>query len=184
MFKDYYSILGVSENVEQQEIKFAFKKQAIKWHPDKNNGVDTTQRMQEINEAYLILKDREARCRYDIEYQRFKEYQRQKDKEFEAQFQKQKESEQHRQTQKENNAYEQSNKYSNFKVNDDILNKWMDNAKRQAVDLAKQSIEDLAGMVTAGTKAAVTEAGSYLIYYILISVIVFIVINIIKSINN
>ena len=57
MFRDYYAILVISQSASRVEIKSAYKKQAIKWHPDKNQGVDTTQRMQEINEAYLILND-------------------------------------------------------------------------------------------------------------------------------
>lgn len=183
MFKDYYSILEVGENATQENIKSAFKKQAIKWHPDKNPGVDTTLRMQEINEAYLILKDKEARERYNIEYQRFKQYQRQKKQTSEQKKQKQQEYEQQSQ-QREKMQYEKSYEHADYQVNDDILKKWMENAKRQAVELAKQTLEDLGGMVVAGTKAAAKEAGCYLIIYAVISVVVLIIIFIIKSIRN
>lgn len=181
MFKDYYAILEVEENVSQQELKSAFKKQAIKWHPDKNQGVDTTIRMQEINEAYIILKDNEARQRYNIEYQRYKEYKRRKAQASEAERQKQREYEQQKQSQKENRTYEQANENADYKVDDDVLRKWMENAKRQAMDLAKQTIEDIGGMVVTGTKAAAKEAGNYLIFYIVISAIIFIIIFLIKS---
>ena len=67
MFIDYYSIFEVDKESSFEEIKSAFRKQCIKWHPDKNAGRDTTLKMQEINEAYLILKDEDARKRYDIE---------------------------------------------------------------------------------------------------------------------
>ena len=80
MFKDYYKILEVSQNATDEEIKKAFREQAIKWHPDRNQGTDTTLRMQEINEAHLILKDKEARTRYDIEYNKFKQYQEKQQK--------------------------------------------------------------------------------------------------------
>ena len=57
----------------------------------------------------------------------------------------------------------------------------MDNAKRQAVELAKQSIEDFRGMIAVGTKAAVKEGGSYLLFQLAISAIVLIIIFVIKS---
>lgn len=56
------------------EIKVAYRKQCIKWRRDKNINIDTTQRMQDINQAYLILKDEETRSKYDIEYLKFKGY--------------------------------------------------------------------------------------------------------------
>ena len=77
MFIDYYAILNVGFDADPAEIKTAFKNQALKWHPDKNPGVDTTQRMQLINEAYLILKDFDARQRYNIEYLSYKKRQNQ-----------------------------------------------------------------------------------------------------------
>ncbi len=187
MFKDYYAILEIIEGASQEEIRSAFKKQAIKWHPDKNPGVDTTQRMQEINEAYLILKDTEARGRYNAEYQRFKQYQRQKAQARSAQQQKKQEQDQERQKEsqhKEKREYKKTYEYSDFSVNDAILKKWMENAKRQAVELAKQTLEDLGGMVVAGTKAAAKEAGSYLLFYAVFSVVIFVIIFIIKSIRN
>ena len=42
----------------------AYRKQCIKWHRDKNINIDTTQRMQGINQAYLILKDEETRSKF------------------------------------------------------------------------------------------------------------------------
>lgn len=44
---------------------------SVKWHPDKNPNVDVTRFMQDINEAYAILKNEEKRKRYDIEYDNF-----------------------------------------------------------------------------------------------------------------
>ena len=52
MFKDYYSLLEIDETASQDEIKKAFRGQAVKWHPDRNKGLDTTSQMQAINEAY------------------------------------------------------------------------------------------------------------------------------------
>lgn len=185
MFKDYYAILEVSEIATQDEIKNAYKKQALRWHPDRNLGTDTTQKMQEINEAYLILKDSEARERYNQEYQRYKEFKKQKieqerRKKAYQEWQEQDAHKRERERQKTQEEYHET-AHSDFKVQDDILKRWMDNAKRQAVELAKQSIEDFRGMIAVGTKAAVKEGGSYLLFQLAISAIVLIIIFVIKS---
>lgn len=74
MFKDYYEILGVDWHASQTEIKTAYRKQSMKWHPDRNHGLDVTTMMQDINEAYAILKDESKRERYNQEYIRFMNY--------------------------------------------------------------------------------------------------------------
>jgi len=181
MFKDYYEILEVDVSVNKEEIKSAFKKQALKWHPDRNIGIDTTKQMQQINEAYLILKDTEARERYDREYKRFKQFQTQREQSYQ---QEQRQSEHRQQSEKKENQEEKTYEYSDYNIDDDILKKWMDNAKRQAVDLAKQTIEDFKGMVAAGAKAAVKEARSVFIFYIVIGIISFFVLGISKSCNH
>lgn len=71
MFKDYYQLLGVPLTSSRQDIKNAYLQLSLKWHPDKNPGIDVTEIMQDINEAYKILYDEESRARYDIEYQIF-----------------------------------------------------------------------------------------------------------------
>ena len=68
MLKDYYSILGISFNASDEEIKRAYRALSIRWHPDVNPGLDTTAIMQDINEAYYILRDSAMRVRYDSEY--------------------------------------------------------------------------------------------------------------------
>lgn len=71
MFKDYYKILGITRQASAPEIKSAYRAMSIKWHPDRNPGVDVIAVMQDINEAYAILKDEDKRRRYDEEYDRF-----------------------------------------------------------------------------------------------------------------
>lgn len=73
-FVDYYKVLGISKSASAIEIKTAFREQAKKWHPDVNIGIDVTEKMQLLNEAYLILKDSEARILYDIEYDKYMNY--------------------------------------------------------------------------------------------------------------
>ncbi len=64
--KDYYAILGVSKSASQEEIKKAYRKLALKYHPDKNpDDPDAEERFKEINEAYAVLSDPEQRARYD-----------------------------------------------------------------------------------------------------------------------
>lgn len=73
MFKDYYQILEITPNATLAEIKQAYRSHSLKWHPDRNQDVDTTKIMQDINEAYSILKDDVRRKRYDREYNHFKQ---------------------------------------------------------------------------------------------------------------
>jgi DnaJ-class molecular chaperone len=80
MFKDYYAVLVISQSATLAEIKSAYRTQAMRWHPDINRGMDTTEKMKEINEAKLILTDEEARVRYDREYLRFKSFQQENQK--------------------------------------------------------------------------------------------------------
>lgn len=64
--KDYYRILGVSEQAEEKEIKAAYRKLAKRYHPDVvKDDAEKTRRMYEIQEAYGCLSDEERRKEYD-----------------------------------------------------------------------------------------------------------------------
>lgn len=60
-----YDVLGVSPNVSDSDLKRAYKKKALEFHPDKNHDPGATEKFQQINEAYEILKDPQKRERYD-----------------------------------------------------------------------------------------------------------------------
>src|SRR5438105_15851308 len=64
--RDYYEVLGVARGSGDAEIKAAFRKLAMKYHPDRNPGDnDCEHRFKEINEAYDVLKDGDKRAAYD-----------------------------------------------------------------------------------------------------------------------
>ena len=64
--KDYYKILGIGQNATQEEIKKAYRKEAMQWHPDKNAGdEEAAERFKEVAEAYDTLSTIEKRKAYD-----------------------------------------------------------------------------------------------------------------------
>jgi curved DNA-binding protein CbpA len=136
---DYYAILNISPHCSITEIKNAYKKQALKWHPDVNKTVNANNRMQLINEAYLILKDFEARKRYDVEYLTYLAFKK-------------------REIQKKHKDREK-----NYKIQDEVLVKWMKNAQKQAVEMINESIEDALGMLKSGLNNLVLGIKGFII---------------------
>lgn len=71
MGKDYYNILGINKNADESDIKKAFKKLAVKYHPDRQGNKsesekkEAEEKFKDINEAYQVLSDKEKRARYD-----------------------------------------------------------------------------------------------------------------------
>ncbi len=66
MKKDYYNILGVAKWSSEADIKKAYKKLAMQWHPDRHQGdKKAEEKFKEINEAYQVLGDKEKRQKYD-----------------------------------------------------------------------------------------------------------------------
>lgn len=63
--RDYYEVLGVERDADAKTIKDAFRKLALKYHPDRNKSADAEERFKEIAEAYAILSDPEKRKKYD-----------------------------------------------------------------------------------------------------------------------
>lgn len=64
--RDYYEVLGVGKNASDDEIKKAYRKLAVKYHPDKNPGdKEAEEKFKEISEAHEILSDKQKRARYD-----------------------------------------------------------------------------------------------------------------------
>ena len=63
---DYYNLLGVSRDASEQELKRAYKKLAMKYHPDRNQGdKNAEKKFKEVSEAYEVLSDQNKRQAYD-----------------------------------------------------------------------------------------------------------------------
>lgn len=63
--RDYYEVLGVSKTAPESEIKAAYRKKALEWHPDRNKSPNANERFKEINEAFEALSDPKKRQIYD-----------------------------------------------------------------------------------------------------------------------
>lgn len=63
--RDYYDILGVTRAASESEMKSAYRKMALKWHPDKNKESGAEAKFKEINEAYEVLSNKDKRAKYD-----------------------------------------------------------------------------------------------------------------------
>lgn len=65
MAKDFYEILGVPKNASEAEIKRAYRKLALQWHPDRNKSPEANEKFKEINKAYEVLSDPKKKEVYD-----------------------------------------------------------------------------------------------------------------------
>jgi DnaJ-class molecular chaperone len=76
-YKDYYQVLGVSRSASAEEIRAAYRKLAMKYHPDRNPGdKPAEEKFKEANEAYQVLSDPQKRARYDQLGSAYSSYQR------------------------------------------------------------------------------------------------------------
>lgn len=158
MFKDYYTILGVTWQATHEEIKRAYRSKSMQFHPDKNPDKNVTLLMQDINEAYAILKDEDKRARYDSEYSIFR-------KQFS-----------HDTTSKPNdeaeNRYEHSSKYEyDYHVQDETLQRDINNARAYAERLVKDFFDSLKDTSKTAVKGAVKGVTPYLLPYLIAALI-------------
>lgn len=152
MIPNLYSILDVDRHSSKEEIKKAYRKLALQWHPDKNKSPNAHYRFIEINEAYLILSDEEARVKYNYEYDFY----------FARNTQIEKESvyEDYTITSTSNSDKQKSN------YNDPDLNNWTFSAKKQAEKYASMSFSDFALLIGEVIVETGKQGGTALIYAI------------------
>jgi molecular chaperone DnaJ len=63
--RDYYEVLGAARDATPEDLKKAFRKQALQYHPDRNKSADASDRFKEVNEAYQVLSDPKRKAQYD-----------------------------------------------------------------------------------------------------------------------
>ncbi len=63
--RDYYEVLGVAKSATTEELKRAYRKLALEWHPDRNKAANANEKFKEINEAYAVLSDPKKKETYD-----------------------------------------------------------------------------------------------------------------------
>ena len=161
MFKDYYQILGVLPSATKQEIKQAYRQMSLRWHPDKNPGIDVTEMMQDINEAYKILYDDISRARYDKEYLRFTQ---QHDQSTSYQ---QKAKTEHKQNTKSSSEAKSESKsqswYYDYEVKDENLKNDINEARQYAKTLVEEFFKSLKQTSKDAVKGAWDGAYGYII---------------------
>ena len=166
MYKDYYKILGLHYSATKEDIKKKYRELAKKWHPDVNQSEDTTSKMQDITEAYLLLNDEEARRRYDVIHEQlFRQKEERKSSEEYKNYFEEKEFE------SETSNSENSTERNNTTVVDPVLEKWILNARQQAKDFVIQAAKDAKGIFANGCKFTLYAIGITIILFIIILIV-------------
>lgn len=153
MIKNHYETLGVNPNADKQTIKKAYRKLALEFHPDRNKSPDAHEKFIEINEAYLILYDDEARLRYDREHHyHFARKEEPKTEHSESAGKQQKSTSQ---------EFGKERTYQKYE--DEDLNKWSKNAREQAESFAKMAFNEFSNLVVGVVKETGFQLGNSLI---------------------
>lgn len=147
MIPNLYDILHVDRYATKEDIKKSYRRLALEWHPDKNKNIHAHEKFIEINQAYLILSDDEARSKYNIEYDLYLA-----DIKKEPVF----------------SDYQYDNGKKSHKTKSDYhdpdLNKWTKTANKQAEKFASMSFADFAKIIGEIVVESGKQAGTAVVY--------------------
>ena len=152
MIPNHYKILEIEPTASKEDIKKAYRRLALKYHPDKNKSPDAHEKFISINEAYLLLYDNEARIKYDREYQH---YFGQKAKSESSSSQQQRQEEKKQEEQKSSNQRQREPQFE-----DEDLNQWTRNARQQAESFAKMAFYDFSNLILVIVKETGFQLGN------------------------
>lgn len=150
MFPDYYKQLGLTPDATREEIKKAYRKLALEFHPDRNKSSDAHEKFIAINEAYLILYDEEARAKYDTEYKIY--FNREKTKS-QSEYSEQKNKEKER-------SYSRESHFDDADLND-----WSKKAKQQGAEYARMAFDEFSKMVIGFVKETGFQLGNTILVF-------------------
>lgn len=165
MFVDHYAVLGLAYNASKEEIRIAYRTLAKRWHPDRNPDIDTTQQMQQIVSSYTLLKDDEAKERYNREYERFKK----------TTFAEDTTNSNNKKYNSKKEPFSQHN--YDYEPVDEILKDWMERANQQAKDFVANLTKEAKGIA----KDAAVGFGQGLVSTIIVIIIITIIAGIAKG---
>lgn len=148
MFPNYYQRLSLSRQASKEEIKKAYRRLALEFHPDRNKSPDAQEKFIAINEAYLILYDDEARQKYDIEY----DFHFGKKSDFKQE-----------QTNSDKEEFKQKHYEENFEDAD--LKDWSSKARQQGAEYAKMAFDDFSKLVIGFVKETGFQLGNTLLVF-------------------
>ncbi len=146
--KDYYYILNIPWDSDAERIKSAYYELARTHHPDVSSEMNATKRMQDINEAYYILKDSDKRMHYDSEYHVYREWLKECSADAPLR------------------GADSPHKVK-YDVKDHVLRRWMDEAAARASALGKQALRDTGNMAAESVK----EGAQWLVWGIFAAII-------------
>lgn len=137
MIPNHYKILEIEPTASKEDIKKAYRRLALKYHPDKNKSPDAHEKFIAINEAYLLLYDNEARIKYDREYQHY-----------------------FGQKAKSESSGSQQQRQREPQFEDEDLNQWTRNARQQAESFAKMAFDDFSNLILGIVKETGFQLGN------------------------